>query len=269
MMNWPLLSKAQDSRSSQDSRDPRWETDLYGRFAAGIFSVISISLFAAAVPRWDSGLVEATGSTLGKWQDIIPIVMLGFSFFFNVTNIVYTTYLFESLHRIARLVGDALICASFVPAIFFAIWHANFRVWRPAVTDGLAVIICTEENKFARECFPNLYEIGSLELGAVVFSGVVWLVHLMLFLYTIYAIYAPEPKQKCRPRFHDHYYCHNRHHKQRHGGHRRHRHRRRRQEKKERIFVRLDGCEYGVKGDFYTPYHQIVEEVRYPGSAMS
>lgn len=91
-----------------------------------------------------------------------------------MTNIYYTNYLRKSLNRIMRLVGDGLLCALLVPAIAFAALDANFNLWRPAVTDELEAIICNDENKYAQECFPELYELGSLELSGVVFASVVW-----------------------------------------------------------------------------------------------
>lgn len=75
-MIWLQDPEAPRPTPAQDLRDPRWETDLHGRFTTAICSVLSIALFASAVPRWNSRFVEATGSKLGVWQDVIPLILV-------------------------------------------------------------------------------------------------------------------------------------------------------------------------------------------------
>lgn len=56
-----------------------------------------------------------------------------------------------------------------VPTIALSALGSAFLLWTPLPPDVLD-IVCNQENKFTRPCFPELYRLGSLELAAIIFS---------------------------------------------------------------------------------------------------
>jgi hypothetical protein len=56
--------------------DRRWQTKCILRGLATLFSLIGISLFAAAIPKWDANFYWATGPNREDWEDGFPIGMV-------------------------------------------------------------------------------------------------------------------------------------------------------------------------------------------------
>jgi hypothetical protein len=53
--------------------DRRWRTKCILRGVASVFSLIGISLFAAAIPKWDADFYWGGGPNKGDWEDGFPI----------------------------------------------------------------------------------------------------------------------------------------------------------------------------------------------------
>lgn len=76
----PSLRKpAQTSAFSTETQrrlleaDRRWRTKCILRALAAVFSLIGLSLFAAAIPQWDTDFYWGGGPNRGDWQDGFPI----------------------------------------------------------------------------------------------------------------------------------------------------------------------------------------------------
>lgn len=81
----------------------------------------------------------------------------------------------RSMHTLLLIVLDFIIWGLLIPSITFATWGGSFRLWTSSpLSDGSGAIFCSGLNAFSRECFPELYTIGTLELAGVVFACVVW-----------------------------------------------------------------------------------------------
>jgi hypothetical protein len=79
------------------------------------------------------------------------------------------------VHRAVEGVIDFLIWAALIPGIIFAIWGGVFNLWqRPSIESNGMVICDVGMNALSRECFPELYHIGELELAGIVFAIPVW-----------------------------------------------------------------------------------------------
>lgn len=72
-------------------------------------------------------------------------------------------------------VMDFLVWAGLIPGILFATWGGVFNLWRRPSIESNGMVICdTVVNAYSRECFPELYRIGELELTGIVFAIPVW-----------------------------------------------------------------------------------------------
>lgn len=68
-----------------------------------------------------------------------------------------------------QLALDVTVLIGLVPTIALSALGSAFLLWTPLPPDVLD-IVCNQENKFTRLCFPELYRLGSLELAAIIFS---------------------------------------------------------------------------------------------------
>ncbi|KAK2814571.1 hypothetical protein FQN49_008151 [Arthroderma sp. PD_2] len=223
---------------------PRYLQELIFRSSCAVFSLIAVGFFAGCLRINDDIPVPSSSPVKGRWKDGIPILPLGISILSSVYIAYYTVLRKHSPHLAVQLVLDVLVLLGLVPTIVLSTLGAAFLLWTPLPPDLLDVV-CSEENKFTRPCFPELYRLGSLELAAIIFACTCWLYHLFFVLYTIYAVrtHGWKPLQKRRRRRH------------------------RRRATKERIFVRLDEPE--MEKDYLAPYLQIVNEVSYPTAAAT
>ncbi|KAK2807336.1 hypothetical protein FQN50_005491 [Emmonsiellopsis sp. PD_5] len=185
-----LISPA--SRHRLQDLDPRWSAELIVRLVTSHFSLIALSLFAAVIEPWKRNFVHMNTPTPapGAWQDGLPIAPLLLSVFFNTISSIYTLTRGKLAHPTFKLTADFLVCAFLIPAMALVISGGAFRLWRPTVKSAGNSITCTEENVFARECFPELYRVGSMELAGLGFAGATWLLHLSLFVYTCRATFT-------------------------------------------------------------------------------
>jgi hypothetical protein len=70
---------------------------------------------------------------------------------------------------------DFLVWAALIPGILFAAWGGVFNLWqKPSIQSNGTVVCGTGMNAYSRECFPELYHIGELELAGIVFALLVW-----------------------------------------------------------------------------------------------
>lgn len=66
---------------------------------------------------------------------------------------------------------DGLILVTFVPGIVFSLLGDAFRLWTVPVIGPNGEILCDEHmNMWSAACFPELYQIGALELAGVILS---------------------------------------------------------------------------------------------------
>jgi hypothetical protein len=92
----------------------------------------------------------------------------------NSYTAVYAAYAARKIPYSVELVMDFLIWAALLPGLIFSIWGGTFNVWR-AEGSQLAMILCESGLiTWSRECFMEVYHIGSLELAGIVFAIPLW-----------------------------------------------------------------------------------------------
>ncbi|KAK2750674.1 hypothetical protein FQN57_002747 [Myotisia sp. PD_48] len=227
-------------------KHPRCRREIIVRLACAVLAVVGVALFGVALTKWDDISIPLPSVPIsGKLQDGIPILPLGLSILINFGLAFYTFLRRRPPHLGIQLGLDLSICTGLVPAVILSAWAGTFRLWKPTVTNGTNFVMCNEENKYARECFPVLYDLGSLQLAGVIFACACWLLHFSFFLYTIYTCQTLgwKPRYKRRRRRH------------RHGL------------KKERIIVCLEDPE--VCQDRFAPYFKLPEDIPLPAKAFT
>ncbi|EED23555.1 conserved hypothetical protein [Talaromyces stipitatus ATCC 10500] len=143
-------------------------------------AVISLSFFAAAIPCWNHNLEHIHGPEKGDWQDGIPIAPLALAFLYNTCTTIYAVKKGKGVpYHILEVLIDFLILSALAAALVFAIWGGVFNVWSTASTmmgpSGMMMVMCDESsNAFSRECFPELYPLGLIEIAAIGFAVPVW-----------------------------------------------------------------------------------------------
>ncbi|KAH8704751.1 hypothetical protein BGW36DRAFT_392538 [Talaromyces proteolyticus] len=144
------------------------------RSGGGILAVVSMAFFAAAIDHWNRTFVHTSGSVRGDWQDGIPIGPLTLAFLYNIGTAVYVFYTGRAVHLAIELVVDFLVWAALVPGLIFSIWGGTFRLWHRATVSSNMVMCNSGTNALSRECFPELYHIGFLELAGILLAIPVW-----------------------------------------------------------------------------------------------
>ena len=162
-----------------------------------VSSLIAISLFSAAVPRWNANFFHNTGPTRGDWTDAMPLGPLTFAVLYHCSVLGYhqaqksrkfssgASASAPSLSRRSLLIHTTvptLVLLSLLPSLFLAGYGSLFRYWQPAVRNQSGILVCSMLNVFAKECAPVLYLVGSLQIAGIVFGTLVWALHFTLLL---------------------------------------------------------------------------------------
>jgi uncharacterized membrane protein YagU involved in acid resistance len=160
-----------------------------------VTALLSIALFAAAIPRWNANFFHSRGPNRGDWTDGMPLAPLTVAFIFHVVVVAQSSlrksryaedlthgYTFSRCSVITHMVLPILVLASLFPALILAAYGSLFRFWQPAVHTQSGILLCNMLNVFTRECAPALYHIGALQIGGIVFGIAVWTIHFVLLL---------------------------------------------------------------------------------------
>lgn len=164
--------------------------------ASLLTSLVAISLFAAAIPRWNANFFHNSGPNRGDWTDGFSLGPLTFAFLYHASVLIYDqvqqrrrqTPTLPSLSPRSLMIHTTvtvLILTVMIPALFIAGYGSLFRFWRPAVRTQSGILVCNMLNVFARECEPVLYAVGSLQIGAIVCGTFLWVLHFMLLLLSL------------------------------------------------------------------------------------
>ncbi|OAG38170.1 hypothetical protein AYO21_07630 [Fonsecaea monophora] len=167
--------------------------------ASLLASLIAISLFAAAIPRWNANFFHNTGPNRGDWTDGMPLGPLTFAFVYHAivlgqqrrqqnSRSTEDSSLRPSLSRRGLIIHTTvpiLVLLSLLPGLLLAGYGSLFRVWQPAVRTQSGILVCNMLNIFTRECAPTLYDIGNLQLAGIAFGTVVWSLHFALLLVSL------------------------------------------------------------------------------------
>ncbi|KIX04002.1 uncharacterized protein Z518_07555 [Rhinocladiella mackenziei CBS 650.93] len=161
-------------------------------------SLIALSLFSAAIPRWNSNFFHNAGPNRGDWTDGMPIGPLAFAFLYHAAALIYTrspksrgsgsnasVSSLSSLSRRSLLIHTTipvLVLLSLLPALLLAGYGSLFRFWQPAKRTQSGILQCSMLNVFTRECSPVFYDIGALQIAGIVFGTIVWSVQFTLLL---------------------------------------------------------------------------------------
>jgi len=176
-----------ESRRRLSEADRRWRIKTIMRSAAAVFSLIALSLYAAAIPKWDDNFYWGAGPNRGDWQDGFPLGVLVFALLWNLVSMFLLLGRKLPLRPWIPLTGDLLVWAALVPAItwsagdgMFLNWNQNAEFWDPWVWNAMQ-------------------KIGSLELGGVVLACFVWVIHFVLFVYACIETHKWRKAKKATP----------------------------------------------------------------------
>ncbi|QKX58912.1 uncharacterized protein TRUGW13939_06040 [Talaromyces rugulosus] len=171
------------------------------RCAGAVLALISLACFAAAIEPWNRTFEHTSGPVRGDWQDGISIAPLALAILHNSYTAVYTAYTARKIPCSVELVMDFLIWAALLPGLIFSIWGGTFNVWR-GEQGQLAMTLCESgmnAETWSRECFMELYHIGSLELAGIVFAIPLWAMHVFLFAHRITEARSQRRHRRQRP----------------------------------------------------------------------
>ncbi|KAK5267295.1 hypothetical protein LTR99_006482 [Exophiala xenobiotica] len=179
--------------------------------ASLLFSLLSVSLFSAAIPRWNANFFHNTGPSRGDWTDGMPLGPLVFALLYHAGTLLYHSYSYHSrigtLRRpsntpqnnntnttltsrrtlLLNTTISTLILITLFPSLILAGYGSLFRFWRPAMrsTQSGSIPCNTMLNVFSRQCQPVLYSVGNLQLAGIVFGCMVWICHFALLLISL------------------------------------------------------------------------------------
>ncbi|KKA22377.1 hypothetical protein T310_3583 [Rasamsonia emersonii CBS 393.64] len=147
---------------------------------------------------WNQTFVHTSGPIKGDWQDSVPVAPLILAFVYNLFATFYVFLNARPVHSILEGIVDFLVWAVLIPGVVLAAWGGAFNLWTSPTVGAGGMIICDmDRNALSRECFPELYQIGELELAGVVFAIPSTTVHIAsnltlpagLGLYTLSFLY--------------------------------------------------------------------------------
>ncbi|KAK7887320.1 hypothetical protein LTR67_009740 [Exophiala xenobiotica] len=176
--------------------------------ASLLFSLLSVSLFSAAIPRWNANFFHNTGPSRGDWTDGMPLGPLVFALLYHAGTLLYhsrigtlrrpsntpqntntntNTTLTSRRTLLLNTTISTLILLTLFPSLILAGYGSLFRFWRPAMrsTQSGSIPCNTMLNVFSRQCQPVLYSVGNLQLAGIVFGCMVWICHFVLLLISL------------------------------------------------------------------------------------
>jgi hypothetical protein len=79
------------------------------------------------------------------------------------------------VYPILEGIVDFLIWSVLVPGVVLAAWGGAFNLWHSPTAGAGGMILCDLAiNASSRECYPQLYQVGELELAGIIFAIPVW-----------------------------------------------------------------------------------------------
>src|SRR5947209_8478439 len=78
--------------------DRRWRAKCILRTLATVFSLIGFSLFAAAIPKWNTYFYWGGGPNRGDWQDGFPIAVVCTHYITSMSRFQLMDFPSSSLH---------------------------------------------------------------------------------------------------------------------------------------------------------------------------
>ncbi|KIW14678.1 hypothetical protein PV08_07462 [Exophiala spinifera] len=192
---YPTSYEMPEARSRPGPRMVRKYLSTILHTTSLVASLLGMSLFAAAIPRWNSNFFHNTGPNRGDWTDGMPLGPLVFALLYHAATLIYNHARRQRIRRqfarqsadavtmadggkpslvIIHVLSSSLILAALFASLILAAYGSLFRFWRPAMRTQSGGVPCTMINVFARECQPVLYSVGRLQLAGIVFGIVVW-----------------------------------------------------------------------------------------------
>ncbi|KAK5452729.1 hypothetical protein LTS15_006877 [Exophiala xenobiotica] len=171
-----------------------------------LFSLLSASLFSAAIPRWNANFFHNTGPSRGDWTDGMPLGPLVFALLYHAGTLLYHSRIGNprrpsntpqntNTHKtltprrtlLLNTTISTLVILTLLPSLVLAGYGSLFRFWRPAMrsTQSGSIPCNTMLNVFSRQCQPVLYSVGNLQLAGIVFGCMVWICHFALLLMSL------------------------------------------------------------------------------------
>ena len=162
-------------------------------------SIISVSLFAAAIPLWNKNFFHNTGPNRGDWTDGIVMGPLASAMLYHAIILIQASMQKSQKRNVStnydpslgwssmmlHTTVPCLVLLSLLPVLLLAAYGSLFRFWQPAVRTQSGILVCNMLNIFSRECEPTLYDIGSLQMAGIAFGTIVWSVHFVLLLVSL------------------------------------------------------------------------------------
>ncbi|RMD41232.1 hypothetical protein DV735_g3894, partial [Chaetothyriales sp. CBS 134920] len=153
-----------------------------------LFSLVALSLFAAAIPQWNANFFHAAGPVRGDWTDGLPLGPLSLTLLSMLAMLGYT---FTKKQAPAPSTATAalyiFILVLLAPSLVLAGLGSLFRFWQDSPTSSQSgEVRCNIMNIFTRVCQPVLYHIGALQIAGLLFGSLTWLLVLITLLVHMY-----------------------------------------------------------------------------------
>ena len=176
-----------NTRRALNATDPRWKLKTSLHMLTLIACIVSISLFAHAIPLWNANFFHNRGPNRGDWTDGISLGPLTFTFVATLLALFYTIIKKHPCPPKTTVTITILIMLSLAPALVLAGHGSLFKHWRPpAVRSQNGILRCNLINIFTRDCEPILYKVGELQIGAIAFGAMTWVLVFITFLVSLY-----------------------------------------------------------------------------------
>jgi len=166
--------------------DPRWPTKAVLRVSGTIFAAVATGLFAASIAATNANFINLSGP--GDWNDGLALAPVVLALLYNPLTLFHHLVLRDGkpAHPALHVAVDLLLWAMLVPSIIVAVGGGIFWYWTAGVpsTNNGGVIDCGFSfNAFAPECSPVAYSIGRMEIAGIVFAFLLFVIHLVLFVF--------------------------------------------------------------------------------------
>ena len=176
-----------NTRRALNATDPRWKLKAVLYLLTLIACIVSISLFTHAIPLWNANFFHNQGPNRGDWTDGISLGPLAFTSIATLLALFYTFVKKRPCPPRTTVAITILILLSLAPALVLAGHGSLFKHWRPpAVRSQNGILRCNLINIFTRDCEPILYKVGELQIGAIAFGAMTWVLVFITFLVTLY-----------------------------------------------------------------------------------
>lgn len=190
-------SKAKHTLPPRPTTPPQRRLPLYVYITSTLLSLAAIILFSIVIPKWNKNFIHLQSPIKSDWPDeliLIPLVLSHVSSIYLI--IIWFTRRrhknsLNSPDPFNLITLSSTLLFALIPTIIIVSINSLAHAFSSnsassdthGLTSGESNQTCTLSNIYTRPCLPILYEIGDLQIGAIVLSsivGITWLAILII-----------------------------------------------------------------------------------------